>query len=44
MGESLVGHVRSEENRSDLLTEVTFGAKRRHLVSSVLYDIYDDHE
>ena len=44
MGESLVGHVRSEENRSDLLTKVTFGAKRRYLVSSVLYDIYDDHE
>ena len=44
MGESLVGHVRSEENRADLLTKVTYGAKRRYLVSNVLYDICDDHE
>ena len=43
MNESLVGHVRSENNRADLLTKILFGAKRRYMVSEVLYDIYDDH-
>ena len=41
MGEILTGHVRSENNPSDMLTKVLFGAKRRHLVGEVLYDIYD---
>jgi hypothetical protein len=25
------------------MTKVTYGQKRRHLVGSVLFDIYDDH-
>ena len=41
MGESLTGHLRSEDNPSDILTVVT-GQKRRHLVSLVLlYDIHN---
>jgi len=43
MGESLTSHISTHDNLSDILTKVTFGAKRRKLVSKVLYDIYD-HE
>ena len=43
MGESLTSHISTHDNLSDILTKVTFGAKRRKLVSGVLYDIYD-HE
>ena len=34
-------HIRSLENPADLLTKVIMGEKSKHLVSSVLYDIYD---
>ena len=40
MGESLTGHVRSEDNQADLLTKVITGQKRRHHVPLILYDIY----
>jgi hypothetical protein len=43
MGESLIAHIKSEDNLSDLMTKVTHGAKRRRLVGNILYDIYDDH-
>jgi hypothetical protein len=43
MGESLITHIRSEDNLSDLMTKVIHGAKRRRLVIHILYDIYDDH-
>ena len=43
MGESLITHIRSEENLSDLMTKIVHGTKRRRLVGNILYDIYDDH-
>jgi hypothetical protein len=43
MGESLITHIKSEDNLSDLMTKVTHRAKRRRLVGNILYDIYDDH-
>ncbi len=43
MGESLITHISTGHNHSDLMTKVTSGTKRRHLVGNVLYDIYDDH-
>jgi len=43
MGEILTTHVRTDNNLSDFMTKVTFGQKRRHLVGSVLYDLYDDY-
>ncbi len=43
MGESLITHINSDDNLSDLMTKVTHGSKRRWLVGNILYDIYDDH-
>ena len=43
MGESVVTHLWTGHNSSDLMTKVTYGAKRRRLVGGILYDIYDDH-
>jgi hypothetical protein len=43
MGESLITHIRTENNHSDLMTKTTSGSKRRRLVGGILYDIYDDH-
>jgi len=40
-GESLITHIPTADNLSDLMTKVTFGAKRRRLVSGLLYDIFD---
>jgi hypothetical protein len=40
MGESLITHIGTEHNHSDLMTKVTRGAKCRRLVGSVLYDIW----
>ena len=42
MGEILTGHIGTGDNLSDFMTKVTYGQKRRHLVGSVLHDIYDD--
>ena len=42
MGESLMGHIRTEDNLADLMTKVTFGAKRRRLVQRILLDIFDE--
>jgi hypothetical protein len=43
MDESLITHINSEDNLSDLMTKVTRGGKRHQLVGNILYDIYDDH-
>ena len=43
MGETLISHIRTNDNLADFLTKVLSGSKRRGLVSKVLYDIYD-HE
>ncbi len=43
MGESLITHINSEDNLSNLMTKVIHGAKHRRLVGNILYDIYDDH-
>ena len=40
MRESLTGHIRSEVNPADLLTKGVTGQKRKHLVSSALYETY----
>jgi hypothetical protein len=42
MGESLLTHVGTRDNLTDLLTKPTFGAKRQKLVSRLLYDIFDN--
>ena len=42
MGESLLTHVGTHDNLADLLTKPTFGAKRRRLISVLLYDIFDN--
>ncbi len=43
VGESLITHINSDDNLSDLMTKVTCSGKRRWLVGNILYDIYDDH-
>ncbi len=43
MGESAITHLRSDQNSANLMTKVTYGAKRHRLVSGILYDINDDH-
>ena len=42
MSESLVEHVPSKKNVTDLMTKVLYGHERRYLVS-IHYDIHDDH-
>ena len=42
MGESLITHIKTDDNLSDFLTKTTSGAKCRKLVSGVVHDIYDD--
>jgi hypothetical protein len=44
MGETLLTHIRTGDNLADFLTKTTSGAKRRKLVSGVVYDIYDDFQ
>ena len=42
MNESLVGHIKTNENPADLATKiVTNQPKRQYLTSKLLYDIYD---
>jgi hypothetical protein len=43
MGESLITHISTQDNLSDLMTKVTHGAKRRKLVGGILYDIFNDN-
>jgi len=45
MGETLTGHIDTNENPADLATKVIYGGmKRDYLVSKVLYDIADGDE
>ena len=44
MGESLTGHVGTNNNPADLATKVLYGRKRRNMVSKLLFNIYDDDE
>jgi hypothetical protein len=43
MGESLTGHIGTNENVGNIATKVLYGQKRRYMVSQLLYDIYDDN-
>ena len=43
MGESVVTHIRTEDNYADLMTKVLYGGRRRYLVSGLMNDIYDNH-
>ena len=43
MGESLVGHIPSKQNVTDLMTKFCYGKTRKYLISNILYDIYDNH-
>ena len=43
MEESLIGHIPSKENITDLMTKILYGHNRRYVVSNILYDIHDDH-
>jgi len=43
MGESLITHIKTDDNLSDFLTKTTSGAKRHKLVSGVVHDIYNDY-
>ena len=44
MGESLTGHIRSEDNVADLASKVVPGGRKRdHLVGLIMHDIVDDH-
>jgi hypothetical protein len=43
MGESLLTHINSEENLSDLMIKVTHGSKHHQLIGNILYDIYNEH-
>ena len=40
---SLVGHVPSTENITDLMTKILCGQRRKYLVSNIFYDIHDGH-
>ena len=44
MKECVTTHIPTLRNFSDFLTKVLFGKKRRDLVRSVMYDIYDHDE
>ena len=44
MGECLTGHIPTGDNVADVATKVVpGGAKREHLVSKLLFDIFDSH-
>ncbi len=42
MGESLTGHIRTNENVGGLATKILYGQKWRYMVLQLLYDMYDD--
>jgi hypothetical protein len=43
MQESLITHIPTDKNLSDLMTKVTHSIKCCRLVGRILYNIYDDH-
>ena len=42
MGESLTGHIATDQNVADLLTKVLYGPKMTCIIGEILYEIYDD--
>ena len=44
MGESLTGHVGTNDNPADLATKVLYCKKRQDMVLKLLPNIYDDNE
>ena len=42
-GESLTGHIGTNENIGDLARKVLYRQKRRYMISQLLYDIYEEH-
>ncbi len=42
MGESLITHIKTDDNLSDFLTKTTSGAKRRKLVSGFVQTVQDN--
>ncbi len=44
MGETLLMHIQTRDNLADFLTKTASGARRRKLVSGLVYDIYDDFQ
>ena len=42
MGESLTGNMGTNDNCSDLTTNVLYGGNLQFHLSNLLYDIYDD--
>ena len=43
IGESLVGHIPSKDNVTDLMTKVFYEQRRNHFISNIVYDIHDNH-
>ena len=43
MGESIITHIKTGGNLSDLMTKMTHGSKHCPLAANILYDIYNDH-
>jgi ABC-type thiamine transport system ATPase subunit len=43
MGESLTGHIGTNENVGNLATKVLYGQKRQYMVSRLVYNIYDNN-
>ena len=41
MGETNTTHIYIDDNSSDLLTKVLYGARRKKFSGKILYDIYD---
>ncbi len=42
MGESLTGHIKTNENIGNFATKVLYGQKQQYMVSQLMYDIYDE--
>ena len=42
LGESLVGHISSNDNIIEKMTKVSYGQKWGYMVSNILHEIYDD--
>ena len=40
---SLMTHIPTNDDPSDLMTKVLTGQKRRNHIGNILYDIYDEH-
>ncbi len=43
MGESLTGHIGTNENLGNIAMKLLYGQKWQYMVLQLLYDIYDDN-